>query len=106
MIQELTPQEAFNLMHRKKELIILDTRTQEEFHQSHIKNAKLLDLSNPLIMQELQQFPKEKEYLLYCHTGGRSSYVLQIMNQIGYKKIQHIRGGLQSWEHQGLPVGK
>ena len=104
-MKEISAKEAFNLI-KNNNLILLDTRTQEEYRQAHLKNSILIDLTNPEFMKKITSLNKDKNYLLYCHTGGRSMYVMQVMTSLGYKNISHIQGGIESWESQGLPIEK
>lgn len=105
-MKEISPKETSSLISKDKSLIIIDARTPIEFHQVHIKNALLLDLTNPDLMNKLLEMDKTKPYLLYCHTGGRSFYLMQLMLGLGYKNIQHIQGGIEAWENSGYKVEK
>jgi len=99
----ISPKKAFELL-SKDNVILLDTRSPEEYQESHIKNSKLIDLTNPSFMNDINKLDKNKTYILYCHTGGRSSYINQIMLNLGFQNVFNIEGGIMYWENQGLPV--
>lgn len=101
----ISPRKAFELI-SKKGVILLDTRTLEEYQEVHIKNSILIDLTNPRFINEIKKLDKNKTYLLYCHTGGRSAYVTNLMLQLGFKNVFNIEGGILAWENSGFPVNK
>jgi len=34
---------------------------------------------------------------LYCHTGERSAYVLNLLKEKGYKNLRNLIGGVDAW---------
>ena|SRR3989344_4619743 len=99
----ISPKQAFELI-SKKNVILLDTRTLEEYQEVHIKNSILIDLTNPGFINEIKKLDKNKTYLLYCHTGGRSTYITHLMLQLGFKNVFNIEGGILAWENSGFQV--
>ena len=80
----------------------IDIREPEEFQQDRIPGATLLPMSE--MNTRLQELPKDEEVVLYCRTGNRSSYVLDILSANGYNNLMHLDGGIQAWYNSGLPV--
>ncbi len=80
----------------------IDIREPEEFQQDRIPGASLLPMSE--MNTRLQELPKDEEVVLYCRTGNRSSYVLDILSANGYNNLMHLDGGIQAWYNSGLPV--
>ncbi len=81
----------------KENCFVIDVRTQEEFKQGHIPGA----MNVPLDLTEVlfaEKFPdKDKKYLLYCHSGGRSALVCNFLKHSGYKNICNL-GGIMNWK--------
>ena len=44
--------------------------------------------------------------LTYCHVGSRSSGVLALADELGFKRVFDLRGGIAAWKSGGLPVAK
>jgi rhodanese-related sulfurtransferase len=47
---------------------------------------------------------KDKSYVVYCHTGNRSSRATALMHSLGFKHVYDVQGGIAAWEQSGLPV--
>ena len=74
--------------------LVIDVRTREEFQMGAVENA----INIPL--DELQYRANElgdtdREITLYCASGARSSYGVQMLSQLGYKKVRNGGGIMQ-----------
>lgn len=54
--------------------------------------------------QRLNELPKDKEAVVYCHTGERSSYLLAILSSHGYENLINLEGGIARWNKFGHPI--
>lgn len=101
------PQSAYEMIQENvnnPNFILLDVRTPQEFSQSHIKGAKLLDFQAPDFKTKVQELDKNKTYLVYCRSGMRSSGCADTMKSLGFNKVYNLVGGIMAWEREGLPV--
>lgn len=67
----------------KNGAIIVDVRTPEEFRERHVKNAINIPLEK--IVQGKFTLPKEKEIVVYCRSGSRSSTSARALTQKGWR---------------------
>ncbi len=108
IIGALTIKEAYNKIRENKnnpDLIILDVRTQDEYSQGHVENAKNIDYYSKTFETDLNKLDKSKTYLVYCRSGSRSSKALKIMEKLGFNEVYNI-GGIMDWQGAGYPVVK
>ena len=81
-----------------KNAVILDVRTPEEFDEVRIPNSKNIDFYNPeYFMDEIQKLDRELSYYVYCRSGVRSANSCQLMNELGFKKVYNLLGGIIEW---------
>ncbi len=109
IIENVTPQEAFTLIQNNQtspEFVILDVRTPEEFAEGHLADATNLDFYADTFRDELNQRDKDKRYLIYCRSGNRSGRTLNIMDELGFREVYNVSGGILRWEAEGLPTVK
>jgi len=101
---DVTVEQAKVLIESKPSLILLDVRTQEEYDSGHIEGAILI----PIIELEdrLDELSKNKEMLVYCRTGNRSSTAVNVLRANGYTKIFHMKNGITAWTQAGYPTVK
>ena len=98
--EQISPQEAKERMDAKKDVIMLDVRTQEEYDSGHIKNA--VCLPNEDIISEPDILPdKDQEILVYCRSGNRSKQAAQKLADMGYENIIEF-GGILNWPYPEL----
>ncbi len=78
--------------------VILDVRTQEEVEEGMIPNAQNLDIHKGQgFIDDLEKLDKEKNYYVYCRSGGRSAQACAVMNQIGFENTYNLEGGFSEW---------
>ena len=108
-IEDITPQEAFTLIQNNQnnpDFVIIDVRTPDEFGAEHIENATNIDFYSESFQDMLNNLDKNKTYLVYCRSGGRSGSVLDIMAELNFKEVYNILGGINQWKAEGLPTVK
>jgi phage shock protein E len=84
---------------------LIDVRTVEEFQEGHIEGALQYDYyENESFEAALAALDKEKTYFIYCRSGGRSGTTLDMMQQMGFKKVYNLDGGMLAWRKAGEAV--
>ena len=94
--QQITAEEAANMMQSETNYIILDVRTEQEYASGHIPGA--VNLPNETIASEaIQQLPDKKQLILvYCRSGNRSKQAAAKLVNLGYTNVVEF-GGIQDW---------
>lgn len=87
----------------KQSLYLLDTRDEEEFNVSHIKNARHVGYFW-FDMRKVYTIPTDAKIILYCSVGYRSEKIARKLLEAGYKNVFNLYGGLFEWVNQGNPV--
>ena len=84
------------------DLQLLDVRTSEEFAQGHISNALNVSISDPQFSTLVKKMDVNKPIYVYCLSGGRSSDAVGRLQELGFKKIVELKGGMMAWRSAGL----
>ena len=108
-IENIAPGNAYELIqkHRDDEnFVILDVRTPAEFAQGYIENAINVDFYSKTFPDELNKLDKEKTYLLYCRSGNRSGRTLKFMEELQFKTVYNMTGGIRQWIAEKRPITK
>ena len=79
------------------DIVVLDVRTPAEIADGKIAGAMELDFRSSDFASELDKLDKEKTYLVYCRSGGRSSKSCKMMAEKGFHKIYNLDGGFRAW---------
>ena len=97
-VKKITPKEVMMLMQRRKNIVVLDVRTQSEYDRARIKTAVLLPLDQITASIE-NRFPhKEMTYIVYCRSGIRSHDAAILMQRFGYSNVLDL-GGILDWPY-------
>ncbi len=91
----------------KKDSILLDVRTVNEYDFSNIANSKNIDvLKTDYFVMNINKLDKSKHYCVICRSGGRSVTAIEKMKELGFKNLTNVPGGMMEWEEKGYPVIK
>lgn len=92
-------QQEFKKLMKKKNSIVLDVRTPDEYNTGFIKTASNFNVMDSLnFVTAIATLDKNKKYLLYCKSGRRSGKALVMMENMGFLNIHHLRGGITEWK--------
>ena len=86
--------------------VVLDVRTKKEYREGHIPGSVMIDFTEDDFEQQFAKLDKDKTYLVHCASGGRSARACKKMEQLGFKKLYNLEGGMGAWEKAGKPVQK
>jgi len=103
----LDPAAAVEIMRQNKDnpaFVILDVRTEQEFRQGHIQGAALLDYYAPDFRERFAELDRDATIFMYCRSGNRSSQVLKMADELGFRIVYDLRGGILAWKEAGLPL--
>ena len=105
-VQNVTAEAAAKLLAERKEVVVLDLRTDAEFKEGHIAGAKNIDFLGSDFAKQLDALDKGKTYLVHCGSGRRSTRALEIFQSQKFTSILHLNDGFKAWEAAGKPVEK
>lgn len=79
--------------------VVLDVRTKEEVNEGIIPNAVHIDIYRGQgFIYEVDELDKNKNYYVYCRSGGRSAQACAVMNKLGFKNTYNLVGGIIEWQ--------
>lgn len=85
--------------------VLLDTRKEEEFNTSHLKNAIWVGYKTFDIHTFLETIAdKNTPLVVYCSIGIRSEDIGEKLIAAGYKDVKNLYGGIFDWKNKGNPV--
>lgn len=99
-VTDVSPARALELIEAHQgdpTFVILDVRTPAEFAGDRISGAVNADALSPTFLDQLLTFTREKTYLVYCGSGGRSRPAVETMANHGFRAIYHLVGGLTAF---------
>ena len=95
----ITAQQAKEIMDTQENYIILDTRAQSEYDESHIPGAIVIPHDEILEKAESVLTDKDQLILVYCRSGRRSKLASEDLVKLGYTNIKEF-GGIIDWPYE------
>ena len=96
--EQITPQQAKEIMDTEQDYIIIDARTEEEFAEGHIENAILIPEYEIKERAEKELPDKDALILVYCRSGRRSKIASEELVNLGYTNVKEF-GGIIDWPY-------
>lgn len=82
----------------QNEVTIIDVRTSAEYQSGHIKKAQNINVQSGDFKAKMESFDREKPLYIYCRSGARSYQAGKILQEMGFKEIYDLNGGILSWK--------
>lgn len=90
-VNSMTTEELKTIIN-DKDKVFVDVRTPGEYKARNIRQFKNIPLGS-----DFSKLPKDKEILVICQSGMRSSQACKQLKKLGYTKVTNIRGGMSAY---------
>ncbi len=110
-VKNITADELKAMVDQKKKIVILDNRPADEFEKEHVPGSVRLnsdDLLENSMLAEAAGLKKDDVIINYCNGEKcwRSPAVAVMLQDLGYKNLNWLRGGLPDWIKKGYPTAE
>ena len=102
--QSVGPTDAVRLLNQGA--LLLDVRSQAEFDTGHILDARHVPQDQLASSVETLKKHKDKVVIACCESGMRSAAAARVLQAQGFSKVVNLKGGLQAWRTENLPLVK
>ena len=72
--------------------VFIDVRTPGEYKGRNIKQFKNIPLGS-----DFSKLPKDKEIVVICQSGMRSSQACKQLKKQGFENVTNVRGGMSAY---------
>ena len=91
--------------------LLVDIREPAEFGRGHLPGAILIPrgLLEFEILPAIQRVgsdgnPQDCDIVLYCGTGGRSALAAKSLDDMGFRNVRSMDGGIVAWAEARFPL--
>ena len=86
--------------------VIIDVREETEFvgELGHIAGSRLVPMKSIANNLEDLESLKDKEIILVCRSGARSTTSAAILKGLGFQDVKNLKGGMLEWNKSGFPI--
>lgn len=77
---------------------LLDVRRDDERADFNVGGKHVsLDKIQGMQLDDIEDW-KDEEIIIYCRSGNRSGQAAYILEQLGYKDVTNLTGGMLDWQ--------
>lgn len=111
-IREWDADELHTQLTSGADVLLIDVREPDEYARGHLPGSLLLprglleaaaDPSNRHRVAAVHS-ARERTVVLICDTGARSALAADTLQQMGFRQVYNLAGGIQLWEAEDYPV--
>ncbi len=93
--KEATPHEVKQRLDAGEDVLLVDVREPDEMMIAAIEGADERPMSQA--RNWIDELPKDRELVIFCHHGGRSAQVAMALAQRGHTNVTNMSGGIDQW---------
>ena len=103
-IRECTVDDVTAMRQRGDAFHLVDVREDDEFRAGHAAGA--VHIGKGLVERDIEgKIPdKDATIVLYCGGGFRSALAGLAIQEMGYRNVISMDGGIKAWRDTGLPT--
>lgn len=96
MVAELRPEDvAQRLKAPVSRILLLDVREPDERELAVIEPSLHIPMRD--VPARLDEIPKDRRVVVYCHGGTRSAMIAGFLEGHGYRDVANLSGGIDAW---------
>lgn len=102
-VPQVKANELRDIIEANMSVIILDTRSREEFEVSHIPGSVFIDYDH-FEPNDVSSIDRKAEVIVYCSVGARSEKIGEKLLGLGFSNVRNLYGGIFQWVNEGGSV--
>jgi len=88
--------EEVNRLRDSNDIQVLDVRKATEYQEGHIPDAE--NIAHTRLSEYLDELPRDKELLVHCASGQRSSYASSLLTKAGFR-LKCVIDDFSNWKN-------
>ena len=105
-IREVSVDDVKTKLDRGEKFVLVDVREESEWAKDHLPGA--IHLGKGVIERDVEKRVPDLNapVVLYCGGGYRSALAADNLQQMGYRNVLSMDGGIREWREKGFPLSK
>jgi sulfur-carrier protein adenylyltransferase/sulfurtransferase len=96
--RDITPRELKERLDRGDDLVVVDVREPNEWEIARLEGTRLIPLSK--LPARVHELSTADEIVLMCKGGTRSARALSQLQELGFRKLWNLKGGINRWSDE------
>jgi sulfur-carrier protein adenylyltransferase/sulfurtransferase len=100
-VPEITVKELAERLKRKDKFTLVDVREPHEYQIAKIPGSKLIPLGE--VANRANELDTADDIVVHCKSGMRSAKAIKVLQQMGFRKLRNVKGGILAWSDEVDP---
>jgi len=103
-LQSYTATDLFEYLCKKKDMLVLDVRNEEDFGRFNVEGPFPFEMANVPYFEFMEEedatvakVSREKPIKVVCAKEGSAQYVNEILVSHGFEDVAYLAGGIKTW---------
>jgi rhodanese-related sulfurtransferase len=103
-IREISIDEVQAKLQAGEKFMLVDVREESEYAKDHLPGA--IHLGKGIIERDIEERVPDPStpMVLYCGGGFRSVLAADNLQEMGFRNVLSMDGGIREWREKGLPL--
>jgi rhodanese-related sulfurtransferase len=103
-IREISIDEVQAKLQSGEKFMLVDVREESEYAKDHLPGA--IHLGKGIIERDIEERVPDPStpMVLYCGGGFRSALAADNLQEMGFRNVLSMDGGIREWREKGLPL--
>ena len=97
-IDEITVRQLKQEFDEGREILLLDVRNPPEIEICRIAGSMVIPLNE--LVARASELDSARDIVVHCKTGGRSAQAIGELQQLGFRKLRNLKGGILAWARE------
>ena len=94
----IMPRHLKEMINGGKPFVLLDVREEWEYQMVHLEGAISIPFGE--LLKRFREIKPGSEVIIYCHRGMRSLDAAFLLQQLGFKSVKRLLGGIDRWAQE------
>ena len=102
-VPEIEPTELKERMDHEQPLVLLDVREPFEAQIADLPEYGTRRIPTGQLPFNLSELDPDETYVVYCRSGARSAWAVQLLQREGFQNVLNLKGGVLGWRDEVDP---
>ncbi len=94
----IAPDQLKDMMNKDVPFVLLDVREEWEYRMVHLEGTMWIPFGE--LPRRCDEITPGVEVVVYCHWGMRSLDAAFLLQQLGFKSVKSLAGGIDRWSQE------
>ncbi len=103
-VKNMEPKQLHEMIKAEKDFLLIDVREPGEVAIGKIDSLDFKAIPAGYLPFKAKGLDTNKKIVIYCKAGARGAIATKLLNDLGFKDVTNLKGGIKGWLKAGYPI--